>query len=949
MRAGQLRPTRFGVGFLIVVVLTLVGCINYGLSLGYGLTFLLGGVWVVASAGASRPARGLRVTLVPPAQVRAGQDAVFTLGVTGAAGAVTLTLKSSAGDTRRVTLRVREGEVRTLAVPLPARTRGPLTVTPRAAAALDFLGLWATGLPVPAPVTVQVAPASEDGAPPAPLRSVPGPGDGAARTRGDEDFAGLRPYTPGDSPRQVSWRHVARTGQLLTRETDAPQGRARQLDWADTAGETEGRLSRLAAWVAQLERAGLPFALRLPGRSLPVGGGEGHARAALDLLAGHLPLPPAPVLPRPKGRPEREDGPDAAALQTTLLALAFALAPTALRQPVWVTVLVAALLAYGAARPRRGWPPVPVPLLGVLAGLAAVGLNVTYGTLLGRDAGTALLALLVALKSAESRSRRDGGVLVLLGLFVTSTHFFHSQGPLTALHAGVSAALLLAAASRWTAPTRPGPEDPGADLPATLIRSGTLLALAAPLALTLFVLFPRPESPLWRLPVSGGAVTGLSPVIRAGEYSNLAQSRAVAFRADFAGALPAPAERYWRGPVYERYDGEAWTQGFLGSTAPSIEVWADGPDWSYTLTLEPSNMPWLLALDTPVSLPPGAYLSTSFEAVSSQSVTSRRRVALESRPARLGVREDPRRLAYDLTLPPGESPRAAALGQSWQALPPQGRIDAALTLLRTGGFSYTLSPPLLPAHDRVDAFVFGTRQGFCEHYAQAFTFLMRAAGLPARIVGGYLGGEQNPDGGYLIVRQQDAHAWAEVWLPGQGWVRVDPTAVVAPARVSAGLSTALSRPQAAAAPAPSPLNRWSLHLDALQNRWNDLVVGYDGAQQRALLGRVGLEGVGSPPFLGLLLALAAAAALPAWLWLRRAGRPQDPAGRALDTLTVRLRLPRAPGETPSAYARRAGERYPHLRGTLDEVVRAYHAARYAPGDGRAALRELSAALRRVRR
>ncbi|GGM12457.1 transglutaminaseTgpA domain-containing protein [Deinococcus aerophilus] len=950
----RLRPTRFGVGFLILVVLTLVGCINYGLSLGYGLTFLLGGVWVVASAGASRPARGLRVTLTPPVPVRAGEDAVFALGVTGAAGALTLTLHSSAGDTRRVTLRVREGELRTLAVPFPARVRGPLTVTARAAAALDFLGLWATGLPAPAPVTVQVVPAPEDGAPPTPPRTVSGPGDGGARTRGDEDFSGLRPYAPGDPPRRVSWRHVARTGQLLTRETDAPRGRTWQLDWADTAGETETRLSRLAAWVTRLERAGQPFALRLPGQSLPVGGGEAHARAALDLLARHLPLPPVPVLQRPKRRAEQEERPDEDALRTTLLALAFALAPTALRQPVWVTLLAAALLAYRAVRPRRGWPPLPTPLLGVLAGLAAVGLNVTYGTLLGRDAGTALLALLVALKAAEGRGPRDGKVLVVLGLFVTSTHFFHGQDPLTALHAVVSAALLLAAASRWTAPTRPGHGDPGADLPATLVRSGTLLALAVPLALALFVLFPRPESPLWRLPVSAGAVTGLSSVIRAGDYSDLAQSRAVAFRADFAGAVPAPAERYWRGPVYEAYAGEAWTQGFLGSAVPSvgvpsIEVQADGPNWSYTLTLEPSNMPWLLALDTPVSLPPDVLLTTAFQAVSSRPVTSRRRVALESRSAQLGVREDPRRLNFNLALPPGESPRAAALGQSWQTLPPQGRIDAALTLLGTGGFSYTLSPPLLPAHNRVDAFLFGTRQGFCEHYAQAFTFLMRAAGLPARIVGGYLGGEENPDGGYLIVRQQDAHAWAEVWLPGQGWVRVDPTAVVAPARVSAGLTTALSRPQAAAAPTPTPLNRWSLRLDALQNRWNAVVVGYDGAQQRALLGRVGLEGVGSPAFMGLLLALAAATALPAWLWLRRAARPRDPAARALDALTVRLRLPRAPGETPSAYARRAGERYPHLRGALDEVVRAYHAARYAPGDGRAALRELSAALRRVRR
>jgi hypothetical protein len=276
-------------------------------------------------------------------------------------------------------------------------------------------------------------------------------------------------------------------------------------------------------------------------------------------------------------------------------------------------------------------------------------------------------------------------------------------------------------------------------------------------------------------------------------------------------------------------------------------------------------------------------------------------------------------------------------------------VQAALGYLRSGNFRYTLSPPTLPERDRVDAFLFGTRQGFCEHYASAFAFLMRAAGLPARLVGGYLGGEVNPDGGYLIVRQQDAHAWTEVWLPGRGWVRVDPTAAIAPARVNAGLPTALTQPAAAAAPALTPLRRAALRLDAVQNRWNTWVAGYDGTQQRDLLGRLGMGGVGSPLYLTLGGSLLALALLPTLLSARLRPRHADPAARELDDLTRRLRLPRGPGETPTAYAQRAALKFPEQAQAITGAVRAYHTARYAPGGDAEALRTLRAAVRRVRR
>ncbi|MFC4426019.1 transglutaminaseTgpA domain-containing protein [Deinococcus navajonensis] len=939
-----LRPTRFGLAFLGLIVLTLIGCVNYGLSLGYGLTFLLGGVWIMTAAPLGRAARHLTLQLDPPVAPVAGSPARFTLRAQSGGGGLTVRvrLRSAAGDQGQVRLHAAPGQPDQAALDLPARVRGPLLLTSAWAAVLDPVGLWELRWPLPLPAPLMVFPAPEQGAPEPPMRARAGEGEGRTRMGGREDFAGLRPYTPGDSPRQISWRHAARTGQLLTRETDAPQGLARHLDWADTTGDPEARLSRLSAWVHALRSQDRPFSLSLPGTEVPLGSGEGHAQAALAALARQAPWPQAIG-----GRAAGSAGVAGAPLRATLLALAVAALPLVLRVPVWASAVTFGILAYAAARTRRPLPAAPAWLLGLLAGLGGVGLNAHYGTLLGRDGGTAILALLIALKAAETRTPRDGRLLVLLGLFLTATHFFHDQGPLTALHALLSVATLLAASAAWVQPENESAAPGGRPASGSQWRAVLrLLVLATPVAVTLFVLFPRPDGPLWTLPLQGPSQTGLANEITAGEFSDLAQNDRVAFRADFTGAVPPPESRYWRGPVFEAYDGVRWSQVRVPGPVPTVQP--TGAGWTYSLTLEPNGTPWLLALDAPVRLPPGAVLTNAFQAASRPSGT-RRRYLLVSQPARLGVSENRDRLTFDLQLPAGQSPRARALAASWQGLAPAARVEAALAYLRRGGFTYTLTPPTLPETDRVDAFLFGSRTGFCEHYASSFTFLMRAAGLPARIVGGYLGGQVNPAGGYMIVRQQDAHAWTEVWLPEQGWVRVDPTSYVAPARVNADLRTALTRPQATAAPAPGPAGELQLRLDAIQNRWNDWVVGYDGTQQRDLLGRVGLGPVGSGGYLLVFGVLLVGALLPGLLVLRAQDRPRDPAARALHDLAARLRLPRGPGETVTAYLERAAAQVPHAQGTLDEVRAAYHQARYAPGDPAPHLRALQAAVRQVRR
>lgn len=963
-RSPTLRPTRLGLAFLGLTILTLIGCINYGLSLGYGLTFLLGGVWIVTAAQAGRAARTLHLTWQSPPQAVAGQPLTFLANTLqdGPAGKVLIraqALQNGVAWPVNVLGEAAGGSMTPLHLPVAGTVRGPLKLGQVQLVAIDTFGLWHAYYPAPDSPEILVAPAPEPDAPAPPSQLGVGEGDTGRRMPGHEEFAGVRAYAAGDSPRLISWKHAARTGTLMTREFDAPAAQALSLNWDATlsAGHTEKRLSRLAAWIAFARDHGLSFSFAIPGTTLKAAAGEAQARAALAALAAFSPLP-APQIQTKEKEDNRPASLDISALRLTLLALGFALLPGVLRYPIWVTALIAGLLGYRAlqADPQRKWPEISSVVLVLLAGAAALGLNTQYGTLLGQDAGTAILAVLLALKAAETRNVRDAKLLSLLGVFMTSTHYFHGQGPLTALHSLLSALVLLSALAQWVIPrAKVAPAAAATRAAATGARedvraAGRVLLLSAPIALLLFAFFPRPDGPLWRLPLQGGNQTGLSDEITAGEFGNLAQSRAVAFRADFAGGpIPPPEERYWRGPVYEAYDGLKWTQLRRGFANPSIEAISGSPIYRYALTLEPNGKPWLLALDTPLALPPKAFLTAGFQAVTTP-ISLRTRFEMQSQAARLGVSESVNRLEADLKLPEGQSPRARALAQSWRTLAPDQRVNAALKYFAQGGYKYTLDAPTLSEQNRIDDFLFRSKLGFCEHYSSAFAFLMRAAGVPTRIVGGYQGGELNPVGGYLIVRQQDAHAWNEVWLQGQGWVRVDPTAVIAPARIRANLGTALEQPNAQVAAAQTQLDALRLRLDSFQNAWNNWVVSYNGDQQRNLLSRLGISGVGSAPYMLGLALVVGLLLLPILALVRRAARPRDPALATLHDLSEKLALPRDPGETATAYTRRAEEQYPALSGPLREIAALFNELRYAEGGSKKdQLRALQVKIRALRR
>lgn len=468
--------------------------------------------------------------------------------------------------------------------------------------------------------------------------------------------------------------------------------------------------------------------------------------------------------------------------------------------------------------------------------------------------------------------------------------------------------------------------------------------------LLLFVLFPRIPGPIWGLPKDAhGGVTGLSDSMNPGSISDLGQSDAVAFRASFEGGEMPPANRlYWRGPVLWDTDGRRWTGDRrleLDATPPPVTPL--GPALAYTLTLEPHQQRFLLALDLPGAAPPGARLGRDFQLWSDQPVRDRLRYSMRAWPDyrvdALSAVERQRALA----LPVGQHPRSRALAREWraQAASDDEVVQFALLHFREQPFVYTLSPPLLTG-DVVDEFLFLSQRGFCEHYAAAFTVLMRAAGVPTRVVTGYQGGERNPLGDYLLVRQRDAHAWAEVWLDGRGWVRVDPTAAVAPIRVEQGMQAALPDSVGAgsvlglegSAPMLAAVKQLSQIWDTVNNSWNQWVLGYGPARQAELMARLGFGRL-DWRWLGIALLVTVALVLAAVVaWLLRGRRP-DPVLRAYRRLCGKLSragLPRRPCEGPRDYAARVVAARPDLRAPLLPLVDEYVAVRYGgiAGDAR---------------
>jgi transglutaminase-like putative cysteine protease len=621
-------------------------------------------------------------------------------------------------------------------------------------------------------------------------------------------------------------------------------------------------------------------------------------------------------------------------------------APHADHLPLWVSALCSALLAW---RAYLAWSGNPLPprwlLLGVtIASVAAIA--VTFRSLFGRDVGVTLLVLLVTLKLLELRSVRDATLVIYLACFIIITNFFYSQSIPTALFMLVT---LLAIMATWV-----HLHTGDLKLKPRLRIAGTLLLQAIPLSLIIFVLFPRVQGPLWGMPQDAYASSGLSDTMAPGSISRLSLSDAVAFRVAFNDKVPLRDQMYWRGPVLWDFDGTTWTRWRnLAMRAPAL---ADaGTPVAYTVTLEPHNKPWLFTLEMPDKVSIRAFQSADFQLFNRRPVTSRLRYEATSHLSyRASPDEPPHLLQHALELPEGFNPRTRLLAQEWRA---QHRGDAAvmnaaLAYFNRSGFEYTLEPPLLGT-DSVDDFLFRTKKGFCEHYAGSFVVLMRAAGIPARVVTGYQGGEYNELGGYYVLRQYDAHAWAEVWLRERGWVRVDPTAAIAPSRIRDGLNAAL--PGNTALPFLARTNsqlllRLRLNLDALANQWNQWVLGYDSERQFAFLTRLGMEDITWKKLaLNMLAGVALLAGLLTLFMLRRLAVRQHDAVQAVYLRFCRKLdkrgTTRAPHEGAQDFAARAAQRHPQHAAQIAAITARYIALRYGDARGAEALRAFRDAVR----
>lgn len=603
--------------------------------------------------------------------------------------------------------------------------------------------------------------------------------------------------------------------------------------------------------------------------------------------------------------------------------------------PPWLSLLVATLLLWrlGLWHLRARLPSRYLLALFVAGGLGGIGWQ--YHTLLGKDAGVALLTLLTALKPMEMHARRDALVIILLGIFLLLTHYFYSQGIATGAWLLLATGALTATLIRLHGGAQP--------LPAIARYAAVLLAQSIPFMLIFFLLFPRIAGPLWGLPHDAySALSGLSDTMAPGSLNKLIQSGAIAFRAEFVGTPPGKSELYWRGPVFDEYDGLNWRARELPAQTrrDKPQIATSGKHYEYVSTIEAHNQKWLLALDLPTALPADSELAATFEVLSREALRSRARFAFSSSTDfRANIAESPAVLGQALQLPTGLNPRGRSLAAQWHARQPEEIIASALAMFGQERFYYTLEPPLLGRH-AMDEFLFDTRRGFCEHYASAFVFLMRAAGVPARVVTGYQGGELNPVDGYLTVRQSDAHAWAEVWLAGQGWRRVDPTAAVAPSRVEQGIAAAL--PAGESLPFFSRMNSaWMRTLrnrwEAAGNSWNQWVLGYNPQRQREVLSQLGLTTPSWPLMTAALAGLAGLALLAVSAWVLYQRNTSDPAQQAWLRYCAALRrrgIARADWEGPLDFADRVAQQCPQLSALTRDAARYYGDLRYAGlGDG----------------
>lgn len=630
------------------------------------------------------------------------------------------------------------------------------------------------------------------------------------------------------------------------------------------------------------------------------------------------------------------------------------------RAPIWI-VLVYILAAIWRTLVYQGRWSFPGGLTkAALTVICFAGVGASYGTMIGLEPTVALLLMAYALKLIELADRRDAYMVTFIAYFVCLTEFLFSQELLVTLYMGFAV---------WVNTTAlVALHQPGQDRfnRSTAVRAGVMLMQAVPLMVLLFFVFPR-IGPLWQVPLKAHtARTGVSDFMSPGDIAELGLNDAVAFRAEFSGAVPPRSELYWRGLVFSRLEDGDWRslrwRDIPGDARRASRPQLTGQPVDYSVILEPTQQNWLYALRYATTEDRGIVSANDFRLFSPVEIQDQKHYEVRSWPdVSIETELSDWRRGVETALPRADNPRTRALAGRMLAEAEGDRaefVQSVLQFFRNQEFFYTLRPPVLGDDDPMDEFLFDTRRGFCEHYAAAFAWLMRSVNVPARVVAGYQGGEINPVNGTVIVHQFDAHAWTEVWLEGRGWVRVDPTAAISPQRIEYGLEQALAEEGSFLSDSPlSPLrfrgigwiNRLRLELDAINYSWQLMVLNYDRDSQYHLLNRW-LGNVSQSQLVVGIVVIWTALLLPALglvLWRSRGKRlsAQDKAYREFCRRLARVGLVREPHEAPSSFARRVIAQRPALAGDVEAITAAYENVAYREEDPGEALDELR---RRVR-
>jgi transglutaminase-like putative cysteine protease len=641
-----------------------------------------------------------------------------------------------------------------------------------------------------------------------------------------------------------------------------------------------------------------------------------------------------------------------------VITLVISMTPQLASMPLHLVPITLLPIAWRLLAEYRRWKPMSIYLRIVATALAVAALVITYGGLMGRRAAVSMLVLMLSLKLLETFRIRDARVVVSLSLFLCGTQFLFSQGVpmivyiIACLLSSLVAFLYLQRCEAFDVVGRMPETD--RNLLSELGFGAGLLALALPLGLALFLLFPRWGSPLWGLPEDAlDSRSGLSDSMTPGSIQSLFMDDSPAFRATFDSGIPRNSELYWRGPVFWDFDGRSWQLSYLSRNlhADSKPEPAGAP-FRYEIQMEPTEQKWLFALDYPALIPARTKLTVDSQLIASHPVTELRDYVMASDPNFHDspvLRQTLLRAALDL--PEGFNPRTAEMMSGWrsEAQSDSEIIRRVLAYFHQQNFHYTLNPPLLSRHT-VDEFLFDTREGFCEHYASAFTVMMRMAGIPARVVTGYQGGYFNSIGSYVLVRQSDAHAWSEVWVRGSGWTRIDPTAAVAPERVEQGAVDSLDQRRYLFD------FQWLRNarntFDLFQRGWNNWVVAFGSDRQSRLFSIFGWEMLGPAKLVMALIAIiivvgAAVYMLVPMLLKFRSSRSPDPLLRLWKRFTRKLAkagFVSRPSMAATELAQNATGQLEYKGDAILKIAELYTRCRYSQDSGNQ--QELSDLIRR---